>query len=153
MQHEAHLRAAIELAYRNVREGGGRPFGAVLVRGGSVLATGTNQTASTWDPTAHAEMEAIRSACRALEQSRLPGALMYASGHPCPMCLAAMHLAGIEAAYYAYDQAAAEPFGLSTAGLYAELRKPVEAQSLPLMCRPVRVEGVDLYAAWAERVR
>ncbi len=76
---------------------------------------------------------------------------MYASGHPCPMCLAAMHLAGIERAYYAYDQRAAQPFGLSTAALYAELKKPLSEQSLPVVCEAVRVPGIDPYAAWAAR--
>jgi tRNA(Arg) A34 adenosine deaminase TadA len=150
--HDEYLRRAIEIAHQNVQLGG-RPFGAVIVRAGQVLAEGVNQIAETDDPTSHAEMEAIRSACRAAQRARLEHAVLYASGHPCPMCLAAMHFAGIERAYYAYDQRSAEPFGLSTEALYAELRKPLEEQSLPLVCEPVRVPGIDLYDVWAARSR
>lgn len=148
--HEEFLREAIELAYHNV-QAGGRPFGAVLVRDGEVLARGTNQIAATSDPTTHAEMEAIRSACRRLGNVRLSGAVMYASGHPCPMCLAAMHLSGVERAFYAYSQEDAEPFGLSTEALYAELRKGTSEQGVPMVYQRVRVSGIELYEAWKGR--
>jgi len=150
--HEEHLRAAIELAYQNTLTGG-RPFGAILVRDAEVLGRGVNLIAATNDPTTHAEMEAIRSACRQAQNPRLDGAVMYASGHPCPMCLAAMQLAGIERGFYAYSQQDAEPSGLSTEALYAEFRKTPAERCLPLIYEPVRVAGKEPYAAWAKHAR
>ncbi len=85
---ERFLRQAIELAYANSANGG-RPFGAVLVRNGEVVATGVNEILATNDPTAHAELTAIRAASRALGTPNLEGSAVYASGHPCPMCMAA----------------------------------------------------------------
>ncbi|MFT3928486.1 MAG: nucleoside deaminase [Myxococcales bacterium] len=144
---EGHLRTAIELAQQNAKAGG-RPFGAVLVRDQQVIGRGVNNIARTLDPTTHAEVEALRAACKSLQQVRLPGSIMYASGHPCPMCLAAMHLCRVERVFYAYDQRDAEPYGLSTEALYAELRKPLPEQSMPVVHLPLRVEGLDPYATW-----
>ncbi|MBF3135666.1 nucleoside deaminase, partial [Pseudomonas aeruginosa] len=131
-------------------EAGGRPFGAVLVRDGRVLARGVNQIHETHDPSAHAELQAIRQASQALGSPRLDGCVIYASGHPCPMCLAAMHLCGIQAAWFAYSNEDGEPFGLSTATLYAEMARPPQRQSLPLRAlRPAGEEG--LYRQWRQR--
>lgn len=145
------LRDAIELAYANVTERGGRPFGAVVARDGVVIATGVNEIGVTGDPTAHAELQAIRAACRALRTTRLEGCAVYASGQPCPMCLAAMYLTGIQAVAFAYANADGERYGLSTAPIYAELQKPLEAQALAVAHVPVRRAGEDLYEAWARR--
>jgi len=145
------LREAIELAYANV-EGGGRPFGAVVVRGGEVIARGVNEILRTNDPTAHAELMAIRSASQTLGSPRLDGCVVYASGHPCPMCMAAMRLAGIGEVTYAYSNEDGAPYGLSTAALYAELAKPFAEQSMKIRHVPVKVESVpDLYGAWKRR--
>ncbi|QCW28693.1 nucleoside deaminase [Lysobacter enzymogenes] len=123
---------------------------AVLVRDGQVLARAVNRILDTGDPTAHAELLAIREAAHALGLTRLEGCTIYASGHPCPMCLAAMHLAGIEAAYYAYSNEDGEPFGLSTAAVYAQMALPPARQRLPL--RQLRPDAEDgLYAQWAQR--
>jgi tRNA(Arg) A34 adenosine deaminase TadA len=148
---EDHLRMAVELALANVREQGGRPFGAVIVKDGVVVATGVNETQATHDPTAHAEMQAIRAASRALGSPRLDGCVVHASGQPCPMCLAAMHLAGVSEVWFAYSNADGEPFGLSTASVYAELAKPLEKQSMRIGHRPVRSEAGDPYEAWRQR--
>ena len=142
------LRMAIELARRNVVERGGRPFGAVLVRNGMVLATGVNDILATNDPSAHAEMQAIRAAAAALANPRLDGCAMYASGHPCPMCLSAMHMVGIGEVYFAYSNEDAERFGLSTARIYAEMAKPLSQQSIRIEHVPVRGDGDDPYEAW-----
>src|SRR5690606_15271222 len=88
------LREAIALALANSARGG-RPFGAVVVRNGEVIATGVNEIAITNDPTAHAELLAIRAASKALGSPDLSGCTVYASGHPCPMCMAAMRMAGV----------------------------------------------------------
>jgi guanine deaminase len=143
-----YLGMAVDLALSNVREHGGRPFGAVLVKDDEVVATGVNDTLATHDPTAHAELQAVRAASRILKSPRLDGCTIYASGQPCPMCLAAMYLTGIRRAYYAYSNEDGEPFGLTTAGIYAELRKPLADQSLEILYVPVRPEGDDLYEVW-----
>ncbi|MCW3480997.1 nucleoside deaminase [Neisseriaceae bacterium JH1-16] len=146
-QTEQWLSRAIALAEQNVARGG-RPFGAVLVRDGVVLAEAANQIAASHDPTAHAELLALRQAGMTLGSPRLDGAVMYASGQPCPMCLAAMHLAGVRHAYYAYSNQDGAAYGLSTAALYAELARPAAEQSLQAHYRPVRPDGVDLYQSW-----
>jgi len=150
---EQFLRQAIDLARENVRKGR-RPFGAVIVKDGAVIATGVNETAATADPTAHAELMAIRATSLKLQRPRLDGCIVYASGHPCPMCFAAMALAGVEAVFYAHSNEDGEPYGLSTASLYAELARP--ATERPLKMHHVRVRsknGDNLYEIWrlAER--
>lgn len=142
---------AIELARQNL-EGGGRPFGAVVVRDGEVVARGVNQILSTNDPTAHAELVAIRTASQVLGSPSLVGCAVYASGHPCPMCMAAMRLAGVGEVYYAYSNDDGAPYGLSTAAVYADLAKPFSEQSMRIRYEPVRPEnGQDLYEAWRQR--
>lgn len=140
------MREAIALARANIA-GGGRPFGAVLVRDGEVLARTANRVHRDHDPTAHAELLAIREACTRLGTPRLDGSVMYASGHPCPMCLAAMHLCGVSAVHFAYSNEDGEPYGLSTGGVYAQMALPPAAQSLPVrQSRPAGEAG--LYEEW-----
>ena len=148
MPNEAFMREALALARDNIHAGG-RPFGAVLVRDGQVIARAVNEIHASNDPTAHAELQAIRQASQALGQSRLDGCEIYASGHPCPMCLAAMHLCGIERAWFAYDNAEGEPYGLSTAAVYAQMARPPQQQSLPL--RALKPSGeAGLYLEWKQ---
>ena len=143
-----HLLEAIALARDNIRRGG-RPFGAVVVKDGQVIARGVNEMLATHDPTAHAELLALRAAGRALGTLRLDGCSVYASGQPCPMCLAAMRMAGIQEVAYAYSNEQGEPYGLSTAAIYAELVKPLAPQAMKMVHLPVRPEGeVDLYDFW-----
>jgi tRNA(Arg) A34 adenosine deaminase TadA len=143
------LGEAIELARANIGKGG-RPFGAVLVRKGDVLASAVNEIHVTNDPTSHAELNAIRAACRRLGSPDLRGSAVYASGHPCPMCMAAMRLAGVEKVFYAYSNDDGAPFGLSTAAIYDDLAKPFAEQSMTIRHVPVRPQGrPDLYAEWA----
>lgn len=123
------LELAIELAKKNAQEGG-RPFGAVLVKGGQVIATGVNEILRSKDPTSHAELNAIRAASQALQSPRLDGCVIYASGQPCPMCLSAMHMTGIKEVYFAYSNEDAEAYGLSTAPVYAEMAKQLNQQSI-----------------------
>ncbi|QQP96592.1 nucleoside deaminase [Lysobacter enzymogenes] len=147
--HLEFMREAIALARANAAAGG-RPFGAVLVCDGRVVARAVNRILETHDPTAHAELLAIREAAQALGATRLDGCTIYASGHPCPMCLAAMHLCGVAGAYYAYSNEDGEPFGLSTAGVYAQMALPPAQQRLPLM-RLLPDGEAGLYAQWAQR--
>ncbi len=106
--HESLLREAVHLAQAN-RARGGRPFGAVLARDGQLIATGVNGIVQSHDPTSHAEMEAIRAASRRLMSPDLRGCAVYASGHPCPMCLAALVISGVQEVYYAFDNNDAAP--------------------------------------------
>ena len=141
------LHQAIELACDNMAQGG-RPFGAVVVRGGEVLATGVNEILATQDPTAHAEMSALRAASRRLGSPDLSGCSVYASGHPCPMCMAAMRLAGVGRVAYAYSNEEGAPFGLSTAAVYEDLAQPFAEQSMDI--RHLPVPRPELYAQWAQ---
>jgi tRNA(Arg) A34 adenosine deaminase TadA len=147
---ERFLCEAIDLARENLRNGG-RPFGAVVVKDGAVIATGVNKVTAVQDPTAHAELQAIRAASRALGSLRLDGCAIYASGQPCPMCLAAMHVTGIGEVTYAYSSEDAEPYGLSRADIYAEMAKPLAQQSIKATYLPVRPDGSDLYEMWRHR--
>ncbi|MBC3483661.1 nucleoside deaminase [Pseudomonas sp. SWRI77] len=148
MSEARYMREALDLARANIKAGG-RPFGAVLVYQGRVVARAVNEIHSSQDPTAHAELLAIRKAAHALGQARLDGAEIYASGHPCPMCLAAMHLCGIERAWFAYGNDEGEPYGLSTAAVYAQMTRPPQQQSLPV--RALKPIGeADLYLEWQQ---
>ncbi|CAD6531006.1 nucleoside deaminase [Paraburkholderia sabiae] len=148
---QRYLAEAIELAYANV-ESGGRPFGAVIVRSDEVIATGVNEILRTNDPTSHAELNAIRAASQKLGSPDLAGCTVYASGHPCPMCLAAMRMAGVGEVVYAYSNEDGAPYGLSTAPVYADLAKPFAEQSMTIRHDPVRLESrADLFASWKAR--
>lgn len=147
---ERFLCQAIELARENIAMGG-RPFGAVVVKDGNVVATGVNEVLTTNDPTAHAEMSAIRAAAQALGAPSLAGCAVYASGNPCPMCMAAMRMAGVTQVAYAYSNEDGEAYGLSTAAVYADLAKPFAEQSMKIAYVPVRPEGqADLYGEWQD---
>lgn len=145
------LKQAVDLALANVLERGGRPFGAVLVKDGQVIATGVNEIGATGDPTAHAELSAMRKAAQILGSPRLDGCVVYASGQPCPMCLSAMHMTGVSAVRFCYSNAEGEPFGLSTAAVYAQMAKPLDAQSLDIRQEPIAAAGEALYAVWKSR--
>ncbi|MGH8054275.1 MAG: nucleoside deaminase [Stenotrophomonas sp.] len=143
---DVFMRRAVELARANIAAGG-RPFGAVLVKDGKVLAEAANRIHASHDPTDHAEMHAIRLASARLASPRLDGCVIYASGHPCPMCLAAMYLCGIEQAWFAYSNEDGAPFGLSTGAVYARLAEGPAASSSGL--RQLRPAGeAGLYAEW-----
>ncbi len=145
------LQQAIDLALANVRDAGGRPFGALVVKDGEVVATGVNEIGATGDPTAHAELSAIRQAAQVLGSPRLEGCIVYASGQPCPMCLSAMYLTGVSAVRFAYSNADGEPFGLSTVSIYDELAKPLEHQALDVRHQPADPAQESPYAVWKAR--
>lgn len=147
--HDDHLREAVTLARDNAAAGG-RPYGAVIVRDGEVLARAVNGIVATNDPTAHAEMVAIRTVSQRLGRANLDDCIVYASGRPCPMCHAAMRLSGIREAYFAYTAEEAEAHGLLSAGIYAELCRPLPEQPMRVEHRPVTTEA-NPYAVWRER--
>ena len=143
-----HLRHAVRLARENVTLRHGRPFGAVLTRDGHVLATGVNEMLATGDASAHAEMQAIRTARIAQRSPRLDGTAMYASGQPCPMCLALMHMVGVAEVYYACSNEDGEPYGLSTAAVYAEMAKPLAEHRIRIAHAPLDDGSGSLYELW-----
>ncbi|MFD2740659.1 nucleoside deaminase [Sulfitobacter aestuarii] len=152
MTDKTFLEEAVALAQENVKSGG-RPFGAVLVREGRVIARAVNRMVEDNDPTAHAELLALRRAGEALRSDRLDGCTVYASGQPCPMCLAAMRMAGISEVVYAYSNETAAPYGLSTAAIGDELAQPLEKQDWARI-RHQPPQGEDapaLYEAWTAR--
>ncbi len=125
------LRRAIALATENVLSGRGGPFGAVIVRDGRIVGEGANAVTVACDPTAHAEVNAIRAACRTLGTFSLAGCELYTSCEPCPMCLAACYWARIDAIYYGGSAADAARAGFDDAFLYAEIRKDQNDRALP----------------------
>lgn len=144
------LRQAVELARENV-EAGGRPFGAVVVNGGAVIATAVNEIHLSHDVTDHAELLAIRVAARTHGPAALRGSSVYASGHPCPMCMAAMRLAGVATVAYAYSNEDGAPFNLSTADIYADLKRPFAEQSMKISHLPLEnAPGQNIYEQWAQ---
>jgi tRNA(Arg) A34 adenosine deaminase TadA len=147
---EAFMRHAIALSRRGMEGGSGGPFGAVVVMEGRVVAEGWNQVTSTNDPTAHAEVVAIRRACTALGRFDLRGATLYTSCEPCPMCLAASYWARLDRVLYgnARDEAAA--IGFDDEWLYREVPKPVAARSLP-MRRLLAAEALEVFRDWTAK--
>jgi len=127
MSDEHFLRRAIALAERAARERIGQPFGAVVVRDGRILGEGCNLVPSTLDPSAHAEIVAIRAACQALGRTTLEGSTIYASCEPCAMCLAAIHIARIGRLVFATSAEEAAAFGFDARYLYDRLRRPPDA--------------------------
>ena len=149
---EHYLRLTLDLARQNA-ERGGKPFASVIVKDGKVVASAVNCVEANNDPTAHAETEAIRAAAKALNSTRLDGCVIYASGHPCPMCLAAMYVSGIEQGFYAHSIEDV-PNGLSLGGMiYEEFRKPVAEQKIRLEHHPVSGVGESVYAFWQRATR
>lgn len=145
-----HLEHAVRLARENVARRGQRPFGAVLALGEKVISTGVNSALATGDPTSHAEIEAVRAAARSTASDRFEGHVMYASGHPCPMCLSAIYLVGIRTVVFANDNAAAAAVGLSSQWLYDEMAKPQEERVLRLLHSPIEGSG-DVYESWRRK--
>ncbi|MEO6922976.1 MAG: nucleoside deaminase [Bryocella sp.] len=126
------MQQAIQLATENVTSGRGGPFGCVVVRDGAVIATGSNQVTSSNDPTAHAEVTAIRNACKALGTFSLEGCDVYTSCEPCPMCLAALYWSRCRKIYYGNNAADAAKAGFDDSFLYDEVKKPLGERSLPI---------------------
>lgn len=141
---------AIQLAIENVHSDRGGPFGAVIVKDGSIIAEGTNQVTSTNDPTAHAEVIAIREACRNLSVFQLQGCDIYTSCEPCAMCLGAIYWAHISRIYFASHATDASAFGFDDLLIYRELAQPYSARRIP-MVEIMREEALAAFRAWEEK--
>ncbi|RDC56474.1 nucleoside deaminase [Pedobacter chinensis] len=146
-QHKDFMRMAIELSVQNVTESIGGPFGAVIVKDGKLIAKSANKVTSTNDPTAHAEVSAIRLACQELNTFDLSGCVVYTSCEPCPMCLGAIYWSRIETIYYANTKADAEHIGFSDKFIYDELDKPMDKRTLPVV-QLMRDEALEAFKLW-----
>ncbi len=141
------MQRAIALATENVTSGRGGPFGAVIVRGDEIVASGANLVTSTNDPTAHGEITAIRNACAALGSFELYGCQIYSSCEPCPMCLAAIYWARLEAIFYGCCAADAAAAGFDDAFLYGEMKFPIDKRKIPAV-NLLPGEAISAFDAW-----
>ena len=143
------MRRAISLASQNVREGLGGPFGSVVVKDGEIIGEGTNRVATSCDPTAHAEMLAIRAACAKLKNYDLSGCELYTSCEPCPMCLSAIYWARIERMFYGNSIVEADAIGFSDEFLYKEIALPVHERKLEAT-RFLESEALESFRLWEQ---
>ena len=150
--HEEWIKQAITLAVENVRNGRGGPFGALVVKNGEVIATGTNIVTATHDPSAHAEIVALRAACQKLQSFQLDGCELYSSCEPCPMCLGAIYWARPKAYYFACTRESAAQAGFDDAYIYEELHLKPEARTIPGHCM-LSDEGSAPFVEWAQSLQ
>lgn len=149
-EHSKFLGLAVSITMDNIAQGG-RPFGAVIVKEGKVIAEAVNTMLHDHDPTAHAEMSAIRLAGKNLKTVDLTGCIVYASGEPCPMCQAAIYMAGIREAYYVFSNDDGAPYQLSTQKIGIEMRKlPNEREGFMFKAASPaeKASYPELYALW-----
>ena len=140
------MRQAIDLSIHNVANGGG-PFGAVIAREGKVVATGVNRVTANNDPTAHAEVSAIRAACQQEGSFKLEGCTIYTSCEPCPMCLSAIYWAGISRICYANTKQDAEDIHFGDKFIYEEIERPVSERTIPTEAF-MREEALQAFRDW-----
>jgi tRNA(Arg) A34 adenosine deaminase TadA len=150
MSHEKFMREAIKEAEAGMRDGRGGPFGCVIVRRGEVIARGNNRVTSTNDPTAHAEITAIREACGKLKTFSLDGCELYTSCEPCPMCLAAIYWARIPELYYGNTRADAAAIGFDDDFIYQQIPLPPEKRALA-MHSLLRDEAQTAFREWQKK--
>ncbi len=150
MTHEDHMRRAIVLSREHMQANQGGPFAAVVVRDGEIVGEGWNQVTSMNDPTAHAEIVAIRAACERLGTFSLEGAAIYTTCEPCPMCLAAIYWARIPAMYYANTTQDAEAAGFDDGAFYREFALPADERSLR-RSRLLAEEARAVFDEWVQK--
>lgn len=146
----AFMRRAINLSRIAMDEGAGPPFGAVIIRDGHIIAEGHNNSFITKDPTAHAEIVAIRRACEAVDSRSLEGCVIYSSSEPCPMCLGAIYWSRIAKVYYGNSCATAALVGFDDTRLYREISQPAEGRAVP-MVQQLADEAKTVFDAWQAR--
>ncbi len=144
------MREAIRLSVENVRSGKGGPFAAIIVNDGRIIARGTNCVISTNDPTAHAEIVAIREACRTLKSFQLTGCDIYTTCEPCPMCLGALYWARPDRIYFANTKADAAAVGFDDAFIYDQLPLEYSKRKIP-MIPLLRDEALKVFEEWGKK--
>jgi tRNA(Arg) A34 adenosine deaminase TadA len=146
----AYMKEAIRISLQMMRRGQGGPFGAVVVKNGRVVGRGWNQVTSSNDPTAHAEMVAIRDACRRLKTFQLDDCELYTSCEPCPMCLSAMYWARLKKVYYGNTRADAAAIEFDDDFIYTEIPLPIAQRKLP-MKQLLRKEALAAFVEWKNK--
>lgn len=141
------MQEAIRLAFEGMRKGDGGPFGAIVVKNGAIIGKGNNKVASGNDPTAHAEIVAIREACQHLGHFQLDGCTIYTSCEPCPMCLGAIYWARPDRFFYACTKTDAAAIGFDDHFIYEELEIPLEERKIPAV-QLLRAEGLKAFEEW-----
>lgn len=144
--NKAFMHLAIDIATKNVENGGG-PFGAVIVKDNEIISQSFNTVTTSNDPTAHAEINAIRKACKAMETFDLSGCEIYSSCEPCPMCLSAIYWARIEKIYFAADRYDAANVGFNDSFIYNELSIPISERKIPIE-NLMKEEGQEPFELW-----
>lgn len=147
-KNQEFMKEAIEVSMENIQHGGG-PFGAVVVKDGEIIARSGNSVTRDNDPTAHAEVNAIREAAKVLKNHDLSGCVIYSSCEPCPMCLSAIYWARIDRIYYGNNRYDAADIGFDDNFLYEELRKDLNERTIPIE-QLDRNEALKTFAAWKE---
>ena len=148
-QDKQFMREAIRLASESVRNGGG-PFGAVIVKDGEIVAGSSNSVTIDNDPTAHAEVNTIRKACRELGTFDLSDCVIYTSCEPCPMCLGAIYWAHLKCVYYGNTKKDARDIDFADDFIYEELDKPIDRRSVPFI-NMLRKEALSSFKLWTEK--
>lgn len=148
-QDKVFMREAIRLSRESVERGGG-PFGAVIVKNGEIVAGSSNSVTIDNDPTAHAEVNTIRKACKALGTFDLSGCDIYTSCEPCPMCLGSIYWAHLDRIFYANDRKDAGAIGFDDDFIYEEMEKPFDQRRTPLI-QFLRSEGLEVFRLWDEK--
>lgn len=149
-QDEKFMRRAISLAKQGMSEGAGGPFGAVVVKDDEIIGEGFNRVTSTNDPTAHAEVVAIRRACEKLGDFQLDGCVIYTSCEPCPMCLGAIYWARPEKIFYAATREDAAQIGFDDQFIYEEIEKNFEHRQMKLV-NLMRADGLTVFEDWTSK--
>ncbi len=147
MNHEEFLQRAINLAYENVEQKEGGPFGAIIVKDGTIIAEGVNQVTANNDPTAHAEMVAIRNACKTLNDFQLSDCVLYSSCEPCPMCFGAIFWARPKSVYFAATAQDATAIDFDDAFIYEQLSKQYQDRAIPFIQLSVE-DKIKPFNAW-----
>lgn len=144
------MRAAIALSRQAIQSNQGGPFGSVIVRNGEIIASGQNQVTSSNDPTAHAEVVAIRAACSSLQSWQLNGCELYTSCEPCPMCLGAIYWARPDRVYFANTRFDAAAIDFDDEFIYAEIKQSLSDRAIP-MVQLLRSEALIVFDEWAAK--
>ncbi len=148
-QQKKFMREAIRLSMENVQSGNGGPFGTVIVKNGKIIATGVNEVTKSNDPTAHAEMIAIRNACEKLNSFQLDGCDIYCSCEPCPMCLGAIYWARPKSIYFANSKKDAAKINFDDNFIYQEIKLPIHERKLTIT-QLLRDEAQSVFLQWQE---
>jgi guanine deaminase len=152
--HEHFLHQAIELAVDNVKTGMGGPYGAVIVQNNQLLSAASNKVTSTLDPTAHAEIMAIRMACKKLNDFQLKGCILYTSCEPCPMCLGAIYWARLEKVYFACTRQEAAAANFDDSHIYDEIAISPSKRSIPMLQidLPNGCQPFEIWKEWTAKI-